>query len=228
MEYINISHSRIHPGKIITVSSEAGQQDSAHDLLQEGGFWSSEKRNAPVTEYVVIDYDEVVWTDYILVKPSLRGKQTFPRSFRIEGSDDGKVWMIITSETKFDFGGDEYRIDIPLTRMRYLKFVVVEPSKHNNKFYVELGKIEAGIGGIKELTASSSASDEEGAANLLSDDTKSHWTTKPQANSTVEHLLIDLGKVMPLNRLVLGSTGSGFPENFHVNEIGRASCRERV
>ncbi len=217
MNYINVSHRRIHHGSIHSVSSELEQQAPAGHLFSDEGYWSTEQRNVAISENVIIAFDDPVIIDFIEMKPSPGGSLTFPRAFRFEVSGDAVSWKVIHREQDFELDEKEYRLRLPLMEIKYLKLVISEPAKHNNKYYVEIGSLSAGIAGVEEITSSSEVSEEKSVVSLFSKDTQKQWHSLPQQQSHFEEIFIDLGAVYHLNRVALTSAGMGFPDQFHVN-----------
>jgi len=217
MKHINISKKKIFEGKIHAFSSEFGEKESIKNLLKDTGFWSSERRSAAIHEFFTIDYEEAVSINFIELLPSSSGASCFPGDFRFETSLDGKTWKVIHSEMKFELDGKSYRLDIPLTGLRYLKVVITEPANRNSKYYSEIGRCLTGITGISKITPSSSLPGEGGVGNLFDGDNKTFWGSSRSPNNKMESLLVDLGQVYHFSRIILGSAGDGFPENFHVD-----------
>ena len=216
MEYINISHKRDHDCKIHAVSSEQHESYSVFNILKDAGYWCSRKSDENIPEYIVLDFHKNVTIDYIEMAASPSGAKTFPQDIRFEGSLDGNYWMIIHVEKKLVLDTNIYRLDIPLTIIRYLKVLINSNQENQGKYYSEIGHLRTGIAGISQIRAGSMSSSSRGPENLLSESVESFWETELKTHSAKETLFIDLGKIFHVNRIVLGSTIKGFPENFYV------------
>ncbi|MBN2161240.1 MAG: discoidin domain-containing protein, partial [Spirochaetes bacterium] len=216
MEYITISHKRDHDCKIHAVSSEQHESTSVFNIIRDKGYWSSRKSDENMPEYIVLDFKENTTIDYIEMTASPNGPGTFPRDFRFEVSLDGNYWMVIHTERKLILDAGAYRLDIPLTLIRFLKILIIAGQENQGKYYSEIGRIRAGIAGISEIKASTRSSNARGPEHLLKDDTESYWETEHKAHVGKDSLTINLGKIFHVNRIILGSTETAFPENFYI------------
>jgi hypothetical protein len=216
MEYINISHKRDHDCKIHAVSSEQHESHSVFNILKDTGYWCSRKSDDNIPEYIVLDFQKNVTIDYIEITASPNGAKTFPQDIRFEGSLDGNYWMVIHVERKLVLDSNLYRLDIPLTLIRYLKVLIISSRENDGKYYSEIGRLCAGIAGIREIKTNSMSLASRGPENLLTEGVESFWESELKTYSAKETLSIDLGKVFHVNRIVLGSTAKGFPENFYI------------
>ena len=215
MEYINITEKRYHKGSIHLSSSSDDESCTAEKILDIPGYWSTKKRSAPIKEFVVINYEEPVPVDSFRIKVSQKGPSVFPGSFRIEGSMNAEEWCLLYSESNTSLEVRDYDIVIPLTVVKYIKFVITEPAVSGSQYFSEIGLFEAGINGALGISASSWSSG-NGAENLIKKDNRLCWESELKSNSSNEFVNIDLGKVCSINRVILGSSTEGFPENFHV------------
>ncbi|MDR3238096.1 MAG: discoidin domain-containing protein, partial [Spirochaetia bacterium] len=215
MKYTVISRPEIFTGGIHSVSSEYDSKTAAANLMSNTGVWSTGHKEFAANEYVIIDYAKKIDINFIELVPSSIGAKTFPRNFRFEWSDDLDVWHILHSENGYEPEDIPYHIYLPVTGFRYLKLVITMPPFFNEKYYAEIGSLRAGISGVKEVSASS-ALEGHSAANLF-DNGKTSWASKFSAGSSIEHITVDLGNPNPVNRILLLSSDSGFPEDFHVD-----------
>ena len=215
MEYINITQKRYHKGSIHISSSSDDESCTAEKILDIPGYWSTKKRSAPIKEFVVINYDKPVPVDCFRIKVSQKGASVFPGSFRIEGGLNAEEWSLLYSESNTSLEVTDYDILIPLTVVKYIKFVITEPAVSGSQYFSEIGLFEAGITGALEITASSWSSGNN-AENLLKNDNRLCWESELKNNSSNEFVNIDLGKVCSVNRVLIASSTEGFPENFHV------------
>ncbi len=216
MEYINISHRRNHDCKIHAVSSEQHESYSVFNILQDAGYWCSRKSDENIPEYIILDLQKNVTIDYVEIKASPNGSGAFPEDIRFEGSLDGESWMVLYVEKKLVLDSDTYRLDIPLTLVRYLKILIITSHRNGGKFYSEIGRVRTGIAGISEIRASSVSSSGRVPQNLLYDEPEEIWESDLKSQSAKESLFIDLGKIFHVNRIILGSASRGFPENFYI------------
>ena len=216
MEYINISHKRNHDCKIHAVSSEQHESFSVFNILQDAGYWCSRKSDENIPEYIILDLQKNLTIDYVEIKASPNGTRAFPEDIRFEGSLDGESWMVLYTEKKLVLDSDTYRLDIPLTPVRYLKILIITSHQIEGKFYSEIGLVRTGIAGISEIRASSVSSSGRVPQNLLFDEPEEIWESELKSQSAKESLFIDLGKIFHVNRIVLGSSSRGFPENFYI------------
>ncbi len=215
MNYINVSHSRRYSGTISGRSSEIQDRFPASNILEEDGFWSTQVRESPISEYVIIDYGEDVFIDYVEIHPVTEQPSGFPSYFHLECSDDTSVWRILLTEKEYNTDGTPYRVDLPLTRTRYVKFAAPRSCEMEKKFQIRVARIEAGISGILELDATSSEQEHD-VKNLLSDNNRETWLSSPKSNPSRETLNIDLGDVYGVNRIILESSLKGFPANITI------------
>ena len=214
MEFINICQRKYYTGKIHSFSSCESDINSPENLLKESGFWSTKKRSAAIHEYVIIDLGEELPVDYIRLSTSPKGPGTFPISFRLEYSNDTSAWSVLYSERDTSLSANSYDIDIPLTLMRYLKVLILEPAVSGSSYFAEIGRVEIGISGYSEVKASGW---EEGCSpdNLFLSGDKC-WEVKSSNDRDTEYVLVDLGKTVSINRIVLTSATDGFPEKFTI------------
>ena len=214
MEFINICQRKYYTGKIHSFSSCESDINSPENLLKESGFWSTKKRSAAIHEYVIIDLGEELPVDYIRLSTSPKGPGTFPISFRLEYSNDISAWSVLYSERDTSLSANSYDIDIPLTLMRYLKVLILEPAVSGSSYFAEIGRVEIGISGYSEVKASGW---EEGCSpdNLFLSGDKC-WEVKSSNDRDTEYVLVDLGKTVSINRIVLTSATDGFPEKFTI------------
>jgi len=216
MEYINISHKREYEYKIHAVSSEQHESYSVFNVQRDKGHWSSRKSDENIQEYIILDFQSAVTIDFIEMTASPGGARNFPHDFRFEGSLDNSSWMVIHTEKKLELDDAPYRLDIPLTLVRYLKILIISSHQQDGKYYSEIGRIRAGIAGIAEIKASSAASTDHGAECLLAGSPESYWESEPKSHAVKETISIDLGKIFHVNRIILGSAARGFPENIFI------------
>ncbi len=216
MEYINISHKRDYDCKIHAVSSEQHESNSVFNILQDAGYWCSRKSDENIPEYIILDLQKNATIDYIEITASPNGTKAFPADIRFEGSLDGETWMVLFVEKKLVLDSNTYRLDIPLTLVRYLKILIITSHQQEGKFYSEIGRIRTGIAGINEIKASSVSSSGRVPQNLLFEDHEKIWESELRSQSAKESLFIDLGKIFHVNRIILGSASRGFPENFYI------------
>jgi hypothetical protein len=216
MKYIEISRKRLFTARIHSSSSSLDSSVSVQNILAESGYWSTEKRNAAINEFVILDFGENQAMDFIELIPSPGGASTFPGDFRFEWSDDASMWHVLHSEVDCELEGDRYHVQIPLTAVRYLKFIVTKPAFSGDKYFFEIAQLNAGISGIADITASSSLNDENSVSNLLDDNEKTFWSSAVSSTSGIETVSVDLGSVYPVNRILLATSVTGFPEDFHV------------
>ncbi len=216
MEYINISHKRNHDCKIHAVSSEQHESYSVFNILQKAGYWCSRKSDENIPEYIILDLQKNSTIDYIEITASPNGTKAFPADIRFEGSLDGESWMVLYVEKKLVLDSDTYRLDIPLTLVRYLKILIITSHQNEGKFYSEIGRINTGIAGISEIKASSVSSSGKATENLLIEDPEKIWESELKSQSAKESLFVDLGKIFHVNRIIIGSASRGFPENFYI------------
>ncbi len=219
MQYINISHKKIYQGIIYEASSENDTQHSSENIIKEEGFWCTKKKNSIENEFFIIDYKKEIPVNNIEISTSTTGKATFPAGFRIEGSSDGKYWKTIHSEKSIDLGDSTlYTLDIPITIIRFIKFLITRPKKIETKYFSEIGRFDAGIAGTKSIS-SSSFSKEHTTDELFDNRSDTYWESSPRQKSTREFIDIDLGSIFHLNRIALTSPNispHGFPENFSI------------
>ena len=104
-------------------------------------------------EYIVIDFGGNVTINVIEMEPASHGAEAFPIDFRFEASLDGEYWMVLHEERSYEPDGDAYRLDIPLTLVRYLKILITASRRINGKFYSEIGRFRAGIAGAPAMPA---------------------------------------------------------------------------
>ncbi len=212
---MKISSKREYNYKLADYSSQFDGVSAAENLLKITGYWSSARREAPEIEYVVLELDEIEFIDTIEIEPSPNGAMTFPLSFRIEAGIDAETWEIIHTEKNLELDTSSFRLDLPLVRMKFLKIIITEMRPVNSAYYSEIGKISAGIAGIREIKASSSHA--KNGPELLFDDTIStFWESEKKSSPEMESLNIDLGKITPIHRIITASSQSGFPENFKI------------
>jgi len=216
MDYINISHKRIHSATVHSFSSELNAMKSADNVLNGTGSWSTTRRDIVINEYIILDYGKNVLVDFIELAPVAGEETGFPGGFRIESSNDMSSWRIVHAEKNIDLESGSCRIDIPATRFRYLKILITDPCFKDGKYYSEIGSLCAGISGIHKITASSVSGADARPENLLEDNMKTFWQSELKAAGTKESLLVDLGRIVHINRILMGSTGVGFPEDFFV------------
>lgn len=216
MEYINISHKRDYQYKIHAVSSEQHESFSVFNIQRDTGHWCSRKSDDNMSEYIILDFKEPVTIDYIELTVSPTGAKTFPRDLRFEASLDESSWRILHTEKNLELDTPAYRIDIPLTIVRFLKILIITSQKIDGKYFSEIGFARTGISGIREVTASGSSSAQNGPENLLDDSPDSYWESEMKKSAAKESLFIDLGKIFHINRIILGSGEKAFPENFYI------------
>ena len=221
MSYTNISHKKIFDGTINDFSTELDSEHSIKNILKEKGFWCTKKNNSISQDFFVIDYKEEQPVNFIEISTSPSGKTTFPTDFRIECSIDGSSWKNIQAEKSFNLGdSNNYTLYIPLTLLRFIKMVITKPGKVGTKFFSEIGRFQAGIAGIKEITSSSSSSYKNDPNKLFDPDKDTYWESNIIQKKEKENLKIDLGNIFQINRLSFSSINSpehAFPENFIVS-----------
>ncbi|MBN2547237.1 MAG: discoidin domain-containing protein, partial [Spirochaetes bacterium] len=221
MPDINISHKKIHIGKIHDFSTEIDSEHSIKNIVTDKGFWCSKKSNSVLQDFFIIDYKDEVPVNFIEISTSSSGKTTFPTEFRIEASLDGSGWKNIQTEKSFNLGDlNEYTLYIPLTILRFLKMVIIKPGKVGTKYFSEIGRFQAGIAGIKEVTSSSSSSYKNDPSKLFDMNKETYWESNINQKKGKETIKIDLGNIFQINRLSLSSTDStehAFPEDFIVS-----------
>ncbi|MCU0847643.1 MAG: discoidin domain-containing protein [Spirochaetes bacterium] len=216
MEHINVSRKRLFDGKIAGFSSQHHATTSVENIVGRGGFWSSEKKDSVSDEFFIIDYQHDITIDFIELTPSHNGAATFPKSFRIESSLDGKSWKTIHTERNYALEGESYFLDIPLTRLKYLKLVINEARAMESKYFAEIANCRAGILGVREIRSTSSLTG-GGPDILFSTDSGSLWSSALKKESEKEEIMADLGKVFHVSRITIGSADGLFPENFNAD-----------
>ncbi|HSV96034.1 MAG TPA: discoidin domain-containing protein [Spirochaetota bacterium] len=220
MEPVNVSIRKIHGGTVSAFSSQLDEEHSPSAVLADGGYWSTQKSNSIVPEFVIVDFGEVVPVDCVEICAAPAGKTTFPHDFRVEVSVDGGVWRVVQSERKYEMEESlVYRLDMPLALIRFIRLYIVRPRKTGAKFFSEIGSIRAGIGGAREVSASSHSSYEFLPARLLDGNDDTFWESEIRTGQSREHVELDLGRVLQVNGIWLVSAGvapHGFPESFYV------------
>ncbi|MCL1833079.1 MAG: discoidin domain-containing protein [Leptospirales bacterium] len=215
MEFINISQKIFHKGIIHSSSSRESNLLNAESMLNDRGHWCTKKSSIPTKEFAIIDFEQDVPVDYIKITASQEGASTFPNSFRLEVSNDCKSWRAFYSENNTSLKANIHEIDIPLMIFRFLKILITEPAVLGSSYYSEIGKIEAGIYGIEQVTASSYLGLNT-PEKLFDKNPDSYWESAQNNQSKIETLNIDLGKNSCINRIQLTSASEGFPESFHI------------
>ncbi|MCX7678743.1 MAG: discoidin domain-containing protein [Spirochaetes bacterium] len=219
MNYIDISKKKIHAGTVIASSGDADPSVSAKNLVTSSGIWCTKKHNSMSTDYAIVDYGEIVPVNFIEILPSAN-INSFPESFRVEGSIDGNAWSTIHYERLYEASYDEiFRLDIPLTFIRYLKLLILRHRNLNKKFFSEISAISTGIAGFKSLTASSSSSHQHDVSKLIDGIAHTFWESEQHAESVSEKINIDLGNIFHINRISLSAANIEdhcFPEDFVV------------
>jgi hypothetical protein len=220
MEPVNVSLRRIHGGTVRAFSSQLDDAHPAASVLADDGYWSSQKSNSIVPEYITIDYGDTVPVDCIEIGAAPAGRVTFPQDFRLEASVDGGVWRVVQSERKYELeDGPVYRLDLPLALTRFIRLYITRPRKTGAKFFSEIGFVRAGIGGAREVSASSHSSYEHAPARLLDGADGTYWESEVRTGPSREHVEIDLGRTLQVNGVWLTSAGiipHGFPESFSI------------
>jgi hypothetical protein len=221
MFYTNISHKKIFEGAICDFSTELDSEHSVKNITKEKGFWSTKKSNSIEQDFFIIDYKEEVPANFIQISASPSGKTTFPSDFRIELSIDGSSWKNIQAEKSFNLADlNDYTLYIPLTVLRFIKMVIIKPGKVGTKFFSEIGRFQAGIAGIKEITSSSSSSYKNDPTRLCDGNNDTYWESNITQKKGKENLNIDLGNIFQINRISFSSTDlpdHAFPENFIIS-----------
>ncbi|PKL16676.1 MAG: hypothetical protein CVV49_15005 [Spirochaetae bacterium HGW-Spirochaetae-5] len=215
MEFINVSQRVFHKGIIHSSSSSESDIFKAENILGEKGHWCTKKRSAAIKEYAVIDFEKQVPVDYIKITASSGGSSTFPNGFRLEVSNDGESWGIIYSESNTSLDENIHEVHFPLTLIRFLKILIIDPAVIGSNYYSEIGKVETGISGVQEIKSGSFLGLNT-PEKLINGDPGSFWESAQNAVSVMESVNIDLGKICCVNRIVLGSMSEGFPESFHI------------
>ena len=215
MDFISISKRKFYTPEVVSFSSQLDKNCGPKNLFLDSGFWSTDKRDVQVNEYGVFEFQDQITFDYIEMEASSNGAHFFPKSFRLEISQDNESWCVIHSEKKLSVK-NKYALDLPLTQCKYLKVLIYESPNNNYKFFSEIGTLKVGIYGIESISASSNESEQCTPQNLLHDDLKQYWSSKESKNSTKEFFLADLGKTFHINRLMLGSADMAFPEYINI------------
>ncbi len=213
---MNISHEKIFTGKITDFSSELNSESSVHNLLKDEGTWCTRKNDDNLMEYFVLDLRDIKLIDFIELIPSENSASLFPRGFRMESSINGDFWKVIHTEKAFSLDGESYKLDFPLSRLRYLKLLITDHNRNDSPYYSEIAQCIVGISGIREIVASS-VSGENRPENLIDNNDDTFWESEGKTSSSREYLNIDLGKIEHINRIIIGSADSGFPVNFHLD-----------
>ena len=214
MNFVNISHKKIFTGRVVSFSDEADKKVAVSNVLKETGFWKTKKRTSNSLDFFIVDYQESNFINEIEISPSLNGFSVFPKSFRLESSLDGESWQILHLENKIDLKGLAFKVQVPLLRVRYLKFIITESPKVGSHFFSEIGSFLVGRSGVKEILASSFSSSKKNPQNLLEKGFDQFWQSALNNNFRQESIFLDLGQVYHLNRIVLSSVEEGFPEDF--------------
>ncbi len=221
MSYTNISHKKIYSGTIHDFSTELDSEHSVKNIIKEKGFWSTKKNNSIVKDFVIVDYAKEIPVNFIQVSASPSGKTAFPTDFRIEFSIDGITWKNVQTERSFNLSDlNDYILHIPLTLLRFIKLVIIKSGKVGTKFFSEIGQIQTGIAGIREITSSSSSSYKYEPGKLFDGNKDTYWESNINSKKVKENLIIDLGNIFQINRISFSSIDSpdhAFPENFIVN-----------
>lgn len=214
--HIQISCRRIHKGKVSSFSSEEGN-NKATNILSDSGVWQPRRSDSSQNEFVVIDYNDDVLINQIEMTAGPSGPSLLPSQFRFEASSDGHEWKIIHAERNFQTDDRTVTMNVPLFSARYLRLFISRQGGSDSK-NTEIGGISAGIGGIRECTASGAASADHGPLSLFDENSGSFWECPPRSNPSKETLDIDLGQTFVLNKINIAShaTLPGFPEQFSV------------
>ncbi|HQP48649.1 MAG TPA: discoidin domain-containing protein [Spirochaetota bacterium] len=217
MIYTDISCRKLFDGAIVDFSSEYDERTTVQNILKDAGHWSSKKHNAITPDFFVIDYSDDVPVNYIELTPS-PNREAFPESFRIEVSSDALHWKIVHFERSFDIEMmQSFVLDMPITYLRYIRVLVLKPKKDGTKFFSEIGALKAGIGGLKELSATSSFSFEHDVQRILDGNNGTYWESGHVEKGSKDVLSIDVGNIFHINKVTLSSSSlavNGFPEHF--------------
>jgi len=212
MKFANICKKNFRQGEILSFSSETNQSQ-AKNITQNDGFWSTELHNADVKDHIIIDYNEKILLNFVELFSS-PSKQAFPKSYRIEISNDSEIWEQIFIEDHFEMDEDSYVVHLPLLEMQYLKIIILSHGYNVNQIYSEIGKIETGIFGPEHISVSS-YTDGQPLEYLFTENQRDFWQSEIKPQSSEESINIDLGSSYNINKIILGTTTTGFPEHFH-------------
>jgi hypothetical protein len=218
MIYTEISTRKPYPGKVVNSSGEYDASGIAGNLVRGTGAWCTKKHNAITTDHATIDYGDVLPVNFIEIAPSAAGLEVFPEAFRLEGSQDGETWKVLHHEKSFDITQfEKFRLDLPITFIRYLKLLVLRQRNVNKKYYSEIGSLAAGISGFNSLTATSSSSYQHDVSQLVSVAKDTYWESEVRSDQARDKIDIDLGNIFHINKITLASApldDHGFPEHF--------------
>ncbi len=128
MEPVNVSLRKIHGGTVSAFSSQLDEEHAASTVLADEGYWSTQKSNSIVPEFVIIDYGEALPVDCVEISASPSGRAAFPQDFRVEASTDGRVWRVVQTERKYELEDNlVYRLDVPLSLVRLSACISSDP-----------------------------------------------------------------------------------------------------
>jgi len=216
MKYINISNREVYDGEIIDFSSEFDQRNSVKNLLETGGLWCTKKSKISSVEFFIIDYKKDITVNFIELVSALNMPETFPESFRIEISSDGDAWNVLHMEKDLSLDSPSFRIDIPLTSIRFLKIIITGCNSIEEAYYCQIKSCIAGIAGITEISATSFSSGKNKPSSLFDNNKSTFWQSALKPSAAQESLTIDLNNAIHINRLILSSAKEGFPQVFNI------------
>ena len=107
--------------------------------------WSTEKADASFSVALMVDLGRVETVNRVDLYPagnSLEYGATFPRSFSLDVSEDGKTWNTVKTVEGMDAPDAALSYAINDTSARYVRLSITEMNAHSGKFSAALNEIE--------------------------------------------------------------------------------------
>ncbi|MBN1499774.1 MAG: discoidin domain-containing protein [Spirochaetes bacterium] len=219
--YTDILKRKTYKAKLNSYSSQKDGTFSASSVLTSTSFWCSKPKDKRDSEFIVIELEETTLFNLIEIHApaNTANKNTFPQALTVLISENLEDWIVLSVDNDLYLEKNIYRLNTPLTRAKYLKFIVPYTSKADEGYCTQIGQISIGIDGVKAIKGSKSKSGNYSTNCLIDGNNDTYWETDSAENNEIYFLDIDLGEIFQLNYISMKSSAlipSGFPESFSI------------
>ncbi len=189
--------------------------------LEDGSLKSFEEISpTPSTSVINLEFQNEEFFNCIQFDSSNKDSEFMPNTFRIEISDDGKIWEPIIKEFEYSkVNRKQYKWNFSMIKASFVKLVMKFNKKDNfGKYKLALSNFKVLIAGIEKISASSENDRLWVKENIIDGRNDYGWSSKESDIESEEFLLLDLGSINRVEEIRILSKDNeetNFPEQFY-------------
>ncbi len=220
--YTDILKRKTYKAKLTAFSSQKSDIYPASSVLSSTSYWCSKPKSSPETEFIIIELEDVTLFNLIEIHSpvSSSNKNLFPSAITVLCGENNEDWVVLSVDNDIYLEKNSYKLNLPLTKAKYVKFVIPSTAKSDEGYCTQIGQINIGIDGVKSIKGSKSKAGNFSTNCLIDGNNQTYWETEAAQGSETHSLDIDLGEIYQLNFIAMKSADispTEFPENFSID-----------